>query len=105
MMNASTEWATYRTRFLVRAKQLSETFVFVDALGREHSGCPGDYLVESSDGSRRIAPRIIFEDIYVIMNSGSKTSKGTVRRKRALPRLMPETLAGREIQERNGGFH
>jgi hypothetical protein len=105
MMNASNEWATYRTRFLVRAKQLSEAFVFVDALGREHSGCAGDYLVESSDGSRRIAPRTIFEDIYVIMNSGSKTSKSTSRRKRALPPLFPETLAGREIQGRNGGFH
>jgi hypothetical protein len=105
MMNASTEWATYRTRFLVRAKQLSEAVVFVDALGREHSGCAGDYLVESSDGSRRIAPRTIFEDIYVIMDSGSKTSKSASRTKRALPPLFSETIAGREIQRRNGGFH
>jgi hypothetical protein len=105
MMNASNEWATYRTRFLVRAKQLSEAFVFVDALGREHSGCAGDYLVESSDGMRRIAPRTIFEDIYVIMDSRSTGSKSTSRRKRALPPMFPETLAGREIHGRNGGFH
>jgi hypothetical protein len=60
-----TEWKVYRTRFLIRAKQLSEAFSFTDPLGREHSGQPGDYLVESSDGTRRIAPREIFEDIYV----------------------------------------
>jgi len=63
----SAEWNIYRTRFLVKAKQLTQPFAFIDALGREHSGQTGDYLVESSDGSRRIAPRQIFEDIYVIM--------------------------------------
>jgi hypothetical protein len=63
----SAEWNIYRTRFLIKAKQLSQPFAFVDALGREHSGQAGDYLVESSDGSRRIAPREIFEDIYVLM--------------------------------------
>ena len=60
-------WKIYRTRFLIRAKQLTEPLSFLDALGREHHGCPGDYLVESSDGTRRIAPREIFEDIYVAM--------------------------------------
>ena len=59
------DWTTYRTRFLIRAKQLDQPLIFVDCLGREHSGAPGDYLVLSSDGSRRIAPREIFEDIYV----------------------------------------
>ena len=59
------DWTTYRTRFLIRAKQLDHPLTFVDCLGREHSGGPGDYLVLSSDGSRRIAPREIFEDIYV----------------------------------------
>jgi hypothetical protein len=59
------DWTTYRTRFLIRAKQLDQPLTFVDRLGREHSGSPGDYLVLSSDGSRRIAPREIFEDIYV----------------------------------------
>lgn len=61
----SMEWKTYRTRFLVKAKQLNSNFSFVDALGRQHSGRKGDYLVESSDGVISIAPRRIFEDIYV----------------------------------------
>ncbi len=61
------EWKTYRTRFLVKAKQLNSNLSFVDPLGREHSGRKGDYLVESSDGVVRIAPRHIFEDIYVPM--------------------------------------
>ena len=60
----SVEWKTYRTRFLVKAKQLSSNLTFVDPLGRQHSGRKGDYLVES-DGMLRIAPRQIFEDIYV----------------------------------------
>jgi len=64
---SSAEWNIYRTRFLIKAKQLTQPFAFVDALGREHSGQTGDYLVESTDGSRRIAPRQIFEDIYVLM--------------------------------------
>ena len=64
----SEEWKTYRTRFLVTAKQLSSTLTFVDHLGRQHSGRKGDYLVESSDGVLSIAPRCIFEDIYVPMS-------------------------------------
>ncbi len=67
MRKAVSEWITYRTRFLVNAKRLTEPLIFVDVLGREHSGSTGDYLVESSDGTRRIAPREIFEDIYVPM--------------------------------------
>jgi len=58
-------WITYRTRFLVKAKQLSTSLTFVDHLGRHQSGRKGDYLVESSDGVLSIAPRQIFEDIYV----------------------------------------
>src|SRR5262250_3777065 len=61
----SDHWNTYRTRFLVRAKQLTEPLAFTDPLGREHRGCPGDYLVQSSEGLLRIAPREIFEDVYV----------------------------------------
>jgi hypothetical protein len=60
-------WNTYRTRFLVRAKQLTEPLAFTDPLGREHHGRPGDYLVQSSEGLLRIAPREIFEDVYVAM--------------------------------------
>ena len=63
----STRWKIYRTRFLIKARQLDQPLLFVDALGREHRGQPGDYLVESSDGVRRIAPRLIFEDVYVAM--------------------------------------
>src|SRR5271170_1653343 len=60
-------WKTYRTRFLVKAKQLRGNLVFTDSLGRQHSGRKGDYLVESSDGVLSIAPRQIFEDVYVFM--------------------------------------
>jgi len=60
-------WNVYRTRFLVRAKQLTQPLAFTDPLGREHRGQPGDYLVESSEGLRRVAPREIFEDIYVVL--------------------------------------
>ena len=63
----SEEWKSYRTRFLVNAKQLNSTLSFVDHLGRQHRGRKGDYLVESSDGVISIAPRRIFEDIYVPM--------------------------------------
>src|SRR5271163_1976949 len=64
-MKAPNPWITYRTRFLVRAKQLTTSLAFTDVLGRQHSGRKGDYLVESSDGVLRIASRQIFEDIYV----------------------------------------
>lgn len=61
----SREWQTYRTRFLVKAKQLNASLSFVDPLGRQQSGRKGDYLVESSDGVISITPKRIFEDIYV----------------------------------------
>jgi hypothetical protein len=61
----SDQWKTYRTRFLVNAKQLTSALSFTDHLGRQHSGRKGDYLVESCDGVLSIAPRQIFEDIYV----------------------------------------
>jgi hypothetical protein len=64
----SQEWKTYRTRFLVKSKQLTSNLTFVDHLGRQHNGRKGDYLVESSDGVLSIAPRRIFEDIYVLMS-------------------------------------
>jgi len=58
-------WNLYRTRFLGRARQLTRPLVFTDSLGREHSGQSGDYLVETSEGIRRITSRALFEDIYV----------------------------------------
>jgi hypothetical protein len=64
----SEQWKTYRTRFLVNAKQLDSSLSFTDHLGRQHCGQKGDYLVESSDGVITIAPRQIFEDIYVPMS-------------------------------------
>ena len=56
------EWKTYRTRFLIKAKQLNSNLSFTDALGRQHCGRKGDYLVESFEGVLSIAPRQIFED-------------------------------------------
>jgi len=69
------EWKTYRTRFLVKAKQLNSSLSFTDHLGRQHCGRKGDYLVESFDGVLSIAPRRIFEDIYVPM-MGTQESGG-----------------------------
>jgi hypothetical protein len=69
----ASEWITYRTRFLIKARQLDAPLTFVDAIGREHSGQKGDYLVLSSDGSQRIAPREIFEDIYVPMTHATES--------------------------------
>ncbi len=62
------DWKTYRTRFVVRAKQLSEPFTFTDSDGREHHGRPGDYVIESREGLR-ISRREIFEDVYVAMEA------------------------------------
>jgi hypothetical protein len=64
-MRAANPWITYRTRFLVKAKQLATSLSFIDVHGRQQSGQKGDYLVESSDGVLTIASRRIFEDVYV----------------------------------------
>ena len=64
-MNLESQWTVYCTRFLVRARQLIEPLVFTDVLGREQSGQPGDYLVETSAGIKRITTQALFEDIYV----------------------------------------
>ena len=63
-------WITYRTRFLVKARQLSTSLSFTDLLGRQQCGRKGDYLVESTEGLLSIAPRQIFEDIYVRLLGG-----------------------------------
>jgi hypothetical protein len=90
-MKAS-EWKTYRTRFLVKAKRLSAGLSFTDSLGREHSGRKGDYLVESSDGVLSIAPRQIFEDVYVPMGLAEPVSFG---KEETLRRKLPQSIRDR----------
>src|ERR1039458_9567657 len=68
-MKATNPWITYRTRFLVKARQLTTSLTFIDALGRQQCGRKGDYLVESAEGVLSIAPRQIFEDIYVALQA------------------------------------
>ena len=99
--NMASEWTTYRTRFLITAKQLDAPLTFVDAIGREHCGQKGDYLVHSSDGTRRIAPREIFEDIYVPMYEpssdwpavGAQTSKSQLELLQGDTRALQSQLA------------
>lgn len=95
----SMEWKTYRTRFLVKAKQLNSNFSFVDALGRQHSGRKGDYLVESSDGVISITPRQIFEDIYVPMVADREVlaapAEGLGRPVRKMPQPYPDQPSSR----------
>lgn len=83
----SAVWKIYRTRFLIKARQLTQPLIFVDALGREHHGEPGDYLVESSDGSRRIAPRLIFEDVYVAMGPADERWPSPLESSMTVPSL------------------
>jgi hypothetical protein len=92
----SEEWKSYRTRFLVNAKQLNSSLSFVDHLGRQHRGRKGDYLVESSDGVISIAPRRIFEDIYVLMPAqrGSGSAETIVDMERT---IRTTTLGERRI--------
>jgi hypothetical protein len=101
----SEEWKSYRTRFLVNAKQLNSSLSFVDHLGRKHCGHKGDYLVESSDGVISIAPRRIFEDIYVPMSqpeqSGGQSSVGVPNFNLAsTDRLKFEALAIEQVKLR-----
>lgn len=91
----SAEWKTYRTRFLVKAKQLSSNLSFVDALGRQHSGRKGDYLVESSDGVISIAPRQIFEDIYVVIASEENETLGSAAVNQSMSRKLPQSCRDR----------
>ncbi len=70
-MKIEDQWTVYRTRFLVRARQLTEPLLFTDILGREQAGRPGDYLVETSEGVRRITTKALFEDIYVPLLPGT----------------------------------
>jgi hypothetical protein len=68
------EWKIYRSSFLIRAKQLIDPLTFVDALGHEHRGKPGDYLVEHFSGLQRIWPRQLFEDSHVALSPDESRS-------------------------------
>ena len=70
-VRTTADWNVYRTRFLIKARQLDAPLEFVDPLGRQHCGRIGDYLIESSDGWRSIQRKEIFEDVYVPMNAPS----------------------------------
>jgi hypothetical protein len=93
LMKATNPWITYRTRFLVKAKQLTASLTFTDVLGRQHSGRKGDYLVESCDGVLRIAPRQIFEDIYVPLLAREPSAS-------VQPRQPHETLLPQQTRQR-----
>jgi hypothetical protein len=90
-MNFENQWTVYRTRFLVRARQLTEPLVFTDVLGREQCGQVGDYIVQSADGMRRITPQTLFEDIYVPMEQNNGASAVLAR---PLSRSAPENRTG-----------
>jgi len=94
----SGEWTTYRTRFLVKARQLSSSLSFVDNLGRQHSGRKGDYLVESFEGVISIAPRQIFEDIYVAM-FGEGVVEGDAENGKQSTRPSGEARATRKLPQ------
>jgi hypothetical protein len=112
----SEQWTTYRTRFLVKAKQLNSTLSFTDQLGRKHCGRKGDYLVESCDGVLSIAPRRIFEDIYVPMSLLRRPHSASLSADSDFPQSKPrnletfavesmhlERLESRKLRERSPG--
>src|SRR5271169_1207088 len=94
-MKTTNEWITYRTRFLVKAKQLTYSLSFTDALGRQHAGRKGDYLVESSDGVLRIAPRKIFEDVYVPISAPADEIPSSLPLPSLLARKSPQPCRDR----------
>jgi hypothetical protein len=87
--DVSTAWNIYRTRFLIKAQQLTEPLAFVDAFGREQRGQTGDYLVESSDGRRSIQRREIFEDVYVAMGPADENWPSCLRHSGSLGQFTP----------------
>ena len=89
-MKAS-EWKTYRTRFLVKARKLNSSLTFIDPLGHEHCGRKGDYLVEFSDGVQRIAPRHFFEDVYVPMTMDNEPGAIGFDQTAAVRRKQPQS--------------
>lgn len=86
------DWKIYRTRYLTKARQLTETTVVLDHVGRFHTGKPGDYLVQCPDGSQRISPRHVFEDVYVEMSAAAPVQL-PVR-----PLLIPSSLGIQPIK-------
>ena len=98
MSKEESEWQVYRTRFLIRARQLTGPLEFRDVLGREHRGERGDYLVESSDGLLRIAPREIFEDVYVAMDFAVENRPLQTRPRFSISDLKRRTTMGAEMQ-------
>ncbi len=101
----SVEWKTYRTRFLIKAKQLNSPLSFTDPLGRTHCGRKGDYLVESYEGVVSITPRQIFEDIYVAMveaevsSACEKTPEGMLSRRMNDDIALPSCLDDFEFED------
>jgi hypothetical protein len=69
-------WKIYRTKYLVKAKQLSRKYSVIDSTGRVLTAQPGDYLVENSDGSLRIARREVFEDVYAELETENTSDGG-----------------------------
>lgn len=92
------DWKTYRTRFVVRAKQLTEPFTFTGIDGREQHGRPGDYVIESREGLR-ISRREIFDDVYVVMESAENVPT------RSLNRELPYHQGTDELGEQESGRH
>lgn len=93
-VSTTSAWNIYRTRFLIKAKQLTEPLVFVDAFGREQRGHPGDYLVESSDGRRSIQQKKIFEDVYVAMGPANESDPAELSGGVALSELKRRITVG-----------
>jgi hypothetical protein len=69
------DWKLYRTRFLAKAKRLDQPCTITDISGRQQQGKLGDYLVEASDGSWRITPAAVFEDIYIELEAANLPRK------------------------------
>jgi hypothetical protein len=88
-MNSESLSIVYRTRFLVRARQLTAPLIFTDALGREPSGRPGDYLVETSEAIRRITTQALFEDIYISLEQNLPTNGAAGLAVRPVSRASP----------------
>ncbi len=117
VMNLESDWNVYRTRFVVRARQLTDSLIFTDALGRQQSGQRGDYLVEIFDGLFSITPRRFFEDIYVPLEPAANDSHGnhaasqprpTLRDRHSVPQCSPRQaghLPARVVNDRGSPLH